>query len=204
MTLGVQLFCLLLLVCVGGFFSFAEISLAAARKLRLRAMTEENVRGAARTLRTKENPGRYFSVIQIGNNMAAIMGGIVGESAFSPYFTAVFRYVLSPKSATQLGFICSFLLITCAVVLLSDLLPKRLAMNNPERNAIMVSMPMHIIGLVLSPLVWVFDNVGNAVLKLLDIPLIPKDKLTSDDILATVSAGSDQGKNVIKIGRAHV
>ena len=193
MSLGVQIFCLLLLVCIGGFFSFSEISLAAARKLRLRAMTEEGVRGAARTLKTKENPGRYFSVIQIGNNMAAIMGGIVGESAFSPYFTAAFRYVLSPETAAQLGFICSFLLITCAVVLLSDLLPKRLAMNNPERNAILVSMPMHIFGTIISPFVWIFDNLANAVLRLLNIPLAPKDKLTSDDILATVSAGSDQG-----------
>ncbi len=86
MSLGVQIFCLFLLVCIGGFFSFSEISLAAARKLRLRAMAEEGVRGAARTLKTKENPGRYFSVIQIGNNMAAIMGGIVGESAFPPIF----------------------------------------------------------------------------------------------------------------------
>ena len=192
MSLGAQLFCLLLLVCVGGFFSFAEISLAAARKLRLRAMAEEHVRGASRTLRTKENPGRYFSVIQIGNNMAAIMGGIVGESAFSPYFATAFEYFLSPESAAQLG-LCSFLLITCAVVLLSDLLPKRLAMNNPERNAILVSVPMHVIGLVLSPFVWVFDNVANALLKLFNVPLVPKEKLTSDDILATVSAGSDQG-----------
>ena len=142
---------------------------------------------------TKENPGRYFSVIQIGNNMAAIMGGIVGESAFSPYFATAFEYFLSPESAAQLGFVCSFLLITCAVVLLSDLLPKRLAMNNPERNAILVSVPMHVIGLVLSPFVWVFDNVANALLKLFNVPLVPKEKLTSDDILATVSAGSDQG-----------
>ena len=58
MSLGVQIFCLFLLVCIGGFFSFSEISLAAARKLRLRAMAEEGVRGAARTLTTKENPGR--------------------------------------------------------------------------------------------------------------------------------------------------
>ena len=50
MSLSVQLLCLFLLVCVGGFFSFAEISLAAARKMRLRAMSEEGVRGAARTL----------------------------------------------------------------------------------------------------------------------------------------------------------
>ena len=193
MSLSVQLLCLFLLVCVGGFFSFAEISLAAARKMRLRAMSEEGVRGAARTRRTKENPGRYFSVIQIGNNMAAIMGGIVGESAFSPYFATAFRYFLSPETAAQLGFVCSFLVVTCAVVLLSDLLPKRLAINTPERNAIMVSVPMHIIGVVLSPLVWVFDNVANAILKFLNIPLAPKDKLTSDDILATVSAGGDQG-----------
>ena len=193
MSLGVQIFCLFLLVAVGGFFSFAEISLAAARKLRLRAMAEEKVRGAARTLKTKENPGRYFSVIQIGNNMAAIMGGIVGESAFSPYFAAVFRYFLEPQTAAQLGFVCSFLLITCAVVLLSDLLPKRLAINNPERNAILVSVPMRLIGTALAPFVWVFDNVANAALRLLNIPLAPKDKLTSDDILATVSAGGDQG-----------
>lgn len=193
MTIETQLFSLIGLLCMGGFFSFAEISLAAAAKVRLSAMVEDGVKGAARALQTKENPGRYFSVIQICNNMVAILGGIVGESAFSPYFEQLYRLFLPQHLCASAGFFTSFLLITFAFVILSDLFPKRIAMNNAEKNAIFCLMPMRFLGHLLAPLVWLLEAITNQLLKLSGSPLKPNNSITSDDVLATVIAGADAG-----------
>lgn len=188
-----QVISLILLIVIGGFFSFAEISLAAASKIRLSAMAEQGNAGAQRALRVKDNPGRYFSLIQIGNNMVAILGGIVGESVFSPYFAWAYSFVLSPQASATAGFITSFLLITLAFVIFADLFPKRLSMNHAEKNAAFCTAPMAFLGKVLSPFVWGLEIITNTLLKVLGVPLKPHSKITSDDILATVVAGADAG-----------
>ncbi len=188
-----QILCLFLLVMLGGFFSFAEISLAAANKIRLSAMAEDGIKGAQAALRVKTNPGRYFSVIQICTNMVAILGGIVGESIFSPYFAFAYRYVMPPAIADNAGFITSFLIITLAFVIFSDLFPKRLSMNNPEKNAILCVPPMGFLSKILGPLVWLLEGISNVLMRLLGIPLKPRDKITTNDILASVIAGGNAG-----------
>ncbi len=193
MSASSQILCLLILVLLGGFFSFAEISLAGASKLRLSAMADDGVPGAQAALRIKSNPGRYFSVIQICTNMVAILGGIVGESVFSPYFAFALGFVLPPEAAENTGFVLSFLIITLAFVIFADLFPKRLSMNNPEKNAIRCVRPMAFLSKVLGPLVWFLESISNYLMGLLGIPLKPRDKITTHDILASVIAGGNAG-----------
>ncbi len=66
------------------FFSVAEISLAASRRLRLRQLADEGEARAESVMRMQEQPGDYFTVVQVGQNAVAILGGIVGEGALSP------------------------------------------------------------------------------------------------------------------------
>lgn len=193
MSLSAQIFSLLALIITGGFFSFAEISLAAASRLRLNSLHEEGQKGANLALRMKDNPARYFSVIQVGSNMVAILGGIVGESMFSPYLTNLYSLVFDRQTAQSAGFLTSFLMITLAFVICADLFPKRFAMNNAERNLIWCTVPMSILTKFLYPLVWVLEGISNTLMRLLGLPLNPKSHITSDDILASVAAGGDAG-----------
>ena len=86
MTLYQSLFVIGLLIAASAFFSVSEISLAASRRLRLRQMADDGDLQAERVLRIQEQPGDYFTVVQIGQNAVAILGGIVGEGALSPHF----------------------------------------------------------------------------------------------------------------------
>ena len=88
MTLFQSLFVIGLLIAASAFFSVSEISLAASRRLRLRQMADDGDTRAERVLRIQEQPGDYFTVVQIGQNAVAILGGILGEGALSPHFTA--------------------------------------------------------------------------------------------------------------------
>ena len=125
-----------LLIAASAFFSMAEISLAAARRLRLRQMADEGDPRADLVLRIQEQPGDYFTVVQVGQNAVAILGGIVGEGALSPHFSSFFSVWMSDASANTAGFIASFLIITSLFILFADLFPKRLGMAEPERLAV--------------------------------------------------------------------
>jgi len=70
---------ILLLIAASAFFSLAEITLAASRRLRLRQMADEGEPRAERVMRLQEQPGHYFTVVQIGVNAVAILGGVVGK-----------------------------------------------------------------------------------------------------------------------------
>ena len=90
MSVAQSLLVIVLLIVLSAFFSVAEIALAASRRLRLRQMADDGDGRAERALRVQEQPGEYFTVVQVGQNAVAILGGIVGEGAFSPALSGLF------------------------------------------------------------------------------------------------------------------
>ncbi|MFU9137044.1 hemolysin family protein [Erwinia tasmaniensis] len=188
-----SLLVILLLIAVSSFFSLSEISLAAARKIKLKLLANEGNINAQRVLNMQETPGMFFTVVQIGLNAVAILGGIVGDSAFSPAFRSLFLRFASPERAEQLSFICSFTLVTSLFILFADLFPKRLGMIAPEVIALKIINPMRLCLFIFRPLVWFFNGGANIIFRLFKIPLVRKDDITSDDIYAVVEAGALAG-----------
>ena len=89
-------FPLFILVCLSAFLSCAEISLASARRSRLNVLADDGDRRARLVLDLQEHPGQFFSAIQIGTNALALLGGVVGEAAFSPFFKWCLSFVFTP------------------------------------------------------------------------------------------------------------
>lgn len=85
MTMFENLLILILLVAISSFFSISEIALAASRKIKLRMLASDGDVNAAKVLLLQEQPGNFFTVVQIGLNAVAILGGILGEAAFTPF-----------------------------------------------------------------------------------------------------------------------
>ena len=193
MSLLQSLLLIVLLIAVSAFFSVAEISLAASRRLRLRQMADDGNAGADQVLRVQEKPGHYFTVVQIGLNAIAILGGIVGEGALSPYFTQAFALWLTPPRAETAGFITSFVVVTSLFILFADLLPKRLGMTEPERLAVKVIGPMQLCMTLLRPVVWLYSRAADLLFRLFGLPTQRDDSVTSDDILALTEAGAQAG-----------
>ncbi|MBV7539918.1 hemolysin family protein [Acidovorax sp. sic0104] len=193
MTLSQSLFVIGLLIAASAFFSMAEISLAAARRLRLRQMADEGDPRADRVLRMQEQPGDYFTVVQVGQNAVAILGGIVGEGALSPHFTALFELWLSDTTAQTVGFLASFAAITSLFILFADLFPKRLGMAEPERMVVRLAQPMAWCMTLLRPMVWFYSRGADALFRVLGLSSLRDDRITSDDILAMMEAGARAG-----------
>ncbi|QNN58184.1 HlyC/CorC family transporter [Diaphorobacter ruginosibacter] len=188
-----SLFVIALLIVLSAFFSLAELSLAASRRLRLRQIAVDGDMRADRVLKLQEMPGDYFTVVQVGQNAVAILGGIVGEGALSPSLTRLFTLWLPVATAETVGFVCSFFIITSLFILFSDLFPKRLGMAEPERWAVRVLTPMAWCMRIFKPVVWLYAKTADLVFKLLGIQTTRDERITSEDILAMTEAGARAG-----------
>ena len=190
----VSLMLIAALIAVSAFFSTAELAVAASRRVRLRQMLEQGDLRAQQVMHVQDHPGDYFTVIQIGQNSVAILGGIVGEGAFSPFIQMTLRtFQVSPERAETMGLLLSFVIVTSLFILLSDLFPKRLGMVAPEKVAVAVVGPMRIFLAVFRPVVWFFSQLTDALFKLLGLPTRRDDSITSDDIRAMAEAGAEAG-----------
>lgn len=193
MNFSTSLLLIAVLIVASAFFSIAEISLAASRRVRLRQLADDGDKRADRVMRVQDDPAHYFTVVQIGLNAVAILGGIVGEGALSPSLTMLFAVWLDLDVAETVGFACSFFVITSLFILLADLLPKRLGMTQPEHVAVRVIAPMMVCVTVLMPLVWVYSKCADWLAHLLGLPTVRDDRVTSADILAMAEAGTRAG-----------
>lgn len=188
-----ELFVILLLIAVSAFFSMSEISLAASRKIKLRLMAEGGQINAQRVLALQDNPGKFFTVVQIGLNAVAILGGVVGEQALSPYMVELLRPVYDGPMRDTVAFMFSFVFVTSLFVLFADLMPKRLAMLQPERIAVAVVQPMQACMWLFAPLVWVFSGAANLIFRWFKLPSARIEDITADDIMAMADAGAQAG-----------
>ena len=184
---------ILILIAISAFFSISEISLAASRKIKLKLLADEGNINARHVLKIQETPGTFFTVVQIGLNAVAILGGIIGDAAFSPAIQVLLERFLSPEVSEQLSFVLSFTLVTSLFILFADLTPKRIAMVSPEAIALRVINPMRFCLYVFKPLVWVFNGLSNSIFRLFKLPMVRKEDITSDDIYAVVEAGALAG-----------
>lgn len=183
-----------LLIAASAFFSITELAVAAARQVRLRQMADQGETRAALVLSVQEQPGDFFTAIQIGMNAVAILGGVVGEGAFSPYFLQVLKASGLPSHhADTAATLLSFAAVTSLFILLADLLPKRLGMSAPEAAAVRLVAPMRAFVRLVRPLVWCFTRLTDALFRLLGLPERRDDGVTSDDILAMAEAGRRAG-----------
>ena len=182
------------LIACSAFFSSAEISLAAARKLKLQLLATEGNRNADKVLALQAQPGHFFTVVQIGLNAVAILGGILGEAAFPPYIAQFIREFYDGGPGVEAAsFLLSFLFVTSLFILIADLIPKRLAMIAPERVALVIIKPMLFCIRLFKPAVLLFNGLANLFFRLCKVSTVRNDDITSADIAAMIEAGAQAG-----------
>ena len=214
MSFFASLLLILLLVVISAFFSCAEISLAASRKIRLEMLVKEGEPKALRVLSLQAQPGNFFTVVQIGLNAVAILGGVIGEPALTPHLVDLVGLVYQGPWLANISFSISFLLVTGFFILFADLMPKRLAMLAPERAAIALVGPMLLTETLLKPLIWLFNGLTKMIFTLFGLPQMRHDVITPNEIHAFVEAGAQAGAllhqehhmigNVLELETRHV
>ena len=193
MNLAQSLLAIAALIVASAFFSIAEIALAASRRLKLRQLADEGDARAERVLRIQEQPGYYFTAVQIGLNVIAIVAGIVGDGVLGPVFQRWLERWVSAAAADTLSFVLSVAAVTSVFVVFADLVPKRLGMAEPERVALRVVGPMERFLQVFKPAVWLYTRATDLTMRVLGLPTQRDERITPDDILALAEAGTQAG-----------
>jgi putative hemolysin len=193
-NVGVQIVILLLLLVANGVFAAAELSIASSRKVRLHQRAEAGDKGAKAALDLASEPGRFLSTVQIGITLISILTGAFGSSSLGAFLGTVLTQVplLAPFSA-QLGVFLAILVITYLSLVIGELVPKQLALGNPEAIAARVAGPMGRLSVFASPVVWLLSRSTALILRILGNRPSTEPAVTEEEITILVQQGAQAG-----------
>ncbi len=159
MELAFEIFVILLLIVVNGLFSLSELALVSVNRARLAVLERKGVKGAARARLLAEDPQRFLPTVQVGITLVGILAGVFGGAHFASRLTPVLaRIPYVGGAAASLSLAIVVVLITYLTLVLGELVPKQLALREPERVAAMVARPLMVAARVVTPIVWVLGQ----------------------------------------------
>lgn len=184
---------ILFLILASAFFSLAEISLAASRRMKLKVLADNGDARAVQVLAFQDRPGMFFTTVQIGFNLVTIPAGIVGDALLAPYVNELVSPFLPSSVASGISFVLSFVFITFLFVFFGDLIPMRIAMALPENMALKTVGAMKVLIALCQPLGKIFNTLGDLFFRITGLPEKRSDVVSSDDIYAVMEAGAISG-----------
>ncbi|HAC57730.1 MAG TPA: hypothetical protein DCF73_05180, partial [Rhodobiaceae bacterium] len=191
---------LLVLILLNGFFSMSEMAVVSSRRQRLQALLSKRrkgdgpVSGPEAALKLQSEPGRFLSSVQIGITLVGVFAGAFGGATLAgPLSEAIAGWPWIGAYAEALAFGFVVVIITYLSLILGELVPKRLALSNPEGIASAIARPMNRLSRLLGPAVTFLSWSTEAVLKLYGITGREVPKVTEDEIKHLVEEGAAAG-----------
>jgi putative hemolysin len=185
---------ILLLILANGVFAGAEIALVSARRMRLQQRAEEGNTSAKTALDLSLSPNRFLSTVQIGITLVGILSGALGGATLSQHLAPLIARIpaLEPY-ATVISFGLVVLLITYFSLVLGELIPKRLALNNPEGIAILMAKPMNVLSRLTSPIVTFLSKSTDLGLRLIGVRMLEESPITEEELIGLLEQGTRVG-----------
>ena len=189
-----EILILILLILTNGFFSLAEMAIVSARKVRLQQRAEEGNKGAETALVLARHPTRFLSTVQTGITLIGILSGAFGGATIAEWLAAYFaRYpALQPYSET-IGVAIVVTLVSYFSLVIGELVPKRLALNNAEAIATAVAPLMDFISKVARPVVSLLSFSTEMFVRLLRIKPTSKPAITEEEVKILIEQGRQTG-----------
>jgi magnesium and cobalt exporter, CNNM family len=173
----------LIIVCIGGFFSASEMALVSLREGQIRSLAKRGKRGQ-RTARLASDPNRFFSAVQIGVTLATLVSGAYGAATLAGFLKSwLVRQHVSPGWATTLSFVIVTICITFVSLVLGELAPKRIALQRAPRLALLAAPLLDRIASLARPVVWLLTRSTNLVVALLGgDPRVGRQAMTEQEL----------------------
>jgi putative hemolysin len=163
-----EIFVLLSLILLNGYFAMAELAVVSARPARLAARAREGGRAARLALALARDPGRVLSTVQIGITLVGISAGAFGAARLAePLEQALARLPAMAAASEELAYSLVVVAITYLSLIIGELVPKHLALRAPERVAALVAPTIDLVARLSAPAVWLLDRSSGFVLRLL-------------------------------------
>jgi putative hemolysin len=184
----------LALVLLNGLFALSELAVVSARRPRLKAMAAAGRSGANSALALSAQPGRFLSAVQIGITLIGTINGAYSGETFGEAASAHLQTLgLSEPLADPIGFGAVIAIITYLSVIVGELVPKTLALRNPEGIACVVAPIMTAFAKAAAPIVWLLDTSTSLVFRLLGLSRESENKVTDEEIKTLIAEAETAG-----------
>jgi putative hemolysin len=182
------------LIVLNGFFAMSELAIVSSRRARLKQLERRGNRGATRALALAEDPTAFLSTVQVGITLIGIVAGAYSGAVLAGPLAEVLRGVPALAAQAQtVAFVTVVAVTTYLSLIVGELVPKRLALQNPEALAARVALPMALLARIGRPLVWFLGVSTNAVLRLLGISQRPESQVSEEEVKAMIAEGAETG-----------
>ena len=185
---------IILLIVANGALSMAEIAVVSSRKARLQQRANEGNRNAQQALELANKPNDFLSTVQVGITLIGTLAGVLGGATLAKQLAAFLHQypAVAPYSET-IGLVAVVLAISYLALILGELVPKNLALSNPERVAAALAPAMTALSKVASPAVWFLSWSTSMVLRLLPAMTASEPPVTEEEIKDLLAEGAKHG-----------
>ena len=194
MSLMLQTLAVVALIALNGFLAMAELAMISARPAKLKHLARHGNRGAAMALELLKDPTSFLSSVQVGITLIGVLAGAFSGATLGTALGALLqRWGVPTGTADTAAIAVVVLVITYLSLILGELVPKRLAMAEPERIACRVARPMTAMAWLAAPAVWLLRLSTVAVLRLLGASVSGRSRVTGEEIRALLAEGAEAG-----------
>jgi putative hemolysin len=196
-----ELSIVLVLILINGLFVMSEMAIVSARKVRLQQAVNQGSRKARIALDLANNPSRFLPTVQVGITLMVILSGARGESAVSKVLTPLFKPLAlnyfqeetAREYSATLASVIAIAVVTYFSIVIGELVPKQIALNNPERLSLLVAKPLLWLGKIGSPISNILSKSTDLVVKLLGIRPSSEPEVTEEEIRVMLGQGTEAG-----------
>ena len=189
-----ELIILFFLILLNAFIVMSEMALVSAKKSRLESAAARGDIQSKTALDLKENPDVFLSTTQIYITLISILTGVYSGEKFGRYLQPYLEQVnfIRPYAST-VATVIIVIFVTFLSILFGELVPKRIAIMNPEKIAKGVAGPIKILSNISYPLVWLLSSLSAGIFKIFNIKPHTDSQVTEEEIKAMINEGSEMG-----------
>jgi len=189
-----EILIVLALTIVNGLLAMSELAVVSSRTARLKVLSDQGNKGAATAMRLAEDPGRFLSTVQIGITLVGVLSGAFSGATLGTRLSEwLGTQGFSQSASDTLGVGLVVVAITYLSLILGELVPKQIALRDPERVAARVAPAMLLLSKIGAPLVFLLDVSGKAVLALLGQKGESEEKVTEEEVRTIIAEAETAG-----------
>ena len=193
-SLGKQFLVIILLIFGNGIFSLLEMAIVSCHQSRLEALADEGSKSAAIVLKLRENPNKMFSMVQFGITLVSLLTGVYGGTTMAGPLS---KYVAQIPGLEAYAYTISLTgivaFITYLTIILGEIVPKRIAIDKPEKISCLLARPMLYFSILCTPVVWILSWSTAMVTKIMGVNKPEVLPVTEDEIKLLLEQGVELG-----------
>ena len=192
--LYLELLFVLLLILINGLLAMSELAIVSSRRSRLEHMAGLGNSGARAAILLIDDPSRFLSTVQIGITLVGILAGAVSGATFADQlgdWLETFPAIAPNGDTIAIGLVV--VAITYISLIVGELVPKRIALANPERVASLVARRMNLLSRLAAPAVWLLRISTETVLRVMNLSTASREVVTEDEVKSLIAEGTLAG-----------